>query len=244
MNRRHSRSLQFFILLLVFSVNEVSSAQTCGSSRASTQEDHGDLSQRYSTVFPNATIEIDPKTGIPMKLKGQVTVPGANSAREASDMLLHSLLGKLLSPAEWRVASERESLTGSTIMYELLYKDREGGLLPIFNATISVRLDRDNRVVSMDNQTQPINKSDTFDPPAPATEKSAIRVAKRYLSLQNPGIQVVGSPTARAGVLVVVGAPTAVWNINIKTSEPTADWQVFINAKSEEVIEARNLAVY
>lgn len=237
-------TLQLLILLLVLSIRGDLVAQTCRSSRVLRQEDQSNLTLQHSNLFPDATIETDPKTGMPIKLKGEVTVPGANSAREASDTVLHSLLADLLSSTELRVASERESLTGSTIMYELLYKDRKGDLLPIFDATISVRLDRDNRVVSMDNQTQAINKGSDVDPPQPSTEKSAIRAAIRCLSLQNPGLQVVGSPTARAGVFVVDGTPTGAWKVNVKTSDPTADWQVFINAKSEKVIKARNLAVY
>jgi Zn-dependent metalloprotease len=195
-------------------------------------------------VIPNAVVQKDATTGQVRHVEGQVSVPGASSARDAATKFLETNartlgLSQLLASKDpdtgLRIVQEQKSLTGTHFTYQQFY-----GNLPVFDEQLKVKVDNNLKVTTLTHDIEPVPPGRGVEQPLSREEAitAAVAAVQSKSGPSNP-------PTAEAGILMSKAAgPTAVWRVKFKTRSPGADWEVMVDGATKQVLSVRNRAQY
>lgn len=211
-------------------------SQTCV--RTASQQTTVQISKELSREFPNATIQTYPDFGVVKQFAGRVVVPGARTPSEAAQLFLTRYKKFFTNTPrfdEFRQIHEVKSLTGTSLGFARLH-----GGFPVIDDLLSINVDKQMAIIQINNSFTPIRKPLQTNP-LQVDKAHAVRTA--LTTLEEPQY-VADQPAAVLSVTVVNERAVAVWKVTFKTRKPAASWQILVDAKSNDVVAKRNVAVY
>lgn len=226
-------TLGFLILQTAYSQTQVRTAIPVLKQQPAVQ-----IAKELSREFPNATIQTDAEFGIVKQLSGRVAVPAAKTPSEAAQLFLTKYKRYFSNTPrfdEFRQIHEVKSLTGTSLGFARLHAG-----FPVIDDLLSVFVDKRMTIIQINNSFTPIRKP-LQATPLRVNKAHAVQTALTALGEQQ---YVVAQPAAVLSVVVLNEMAVAVWKVTFKTRKPAASWQVLVDAKSNQVIAKRNVAVY
>lgn len=195
--------------------------------------------EALSSEFPNATVQRDTEFGIVRKLRGKVAVRGAKTPSEAAQLFLKKykrLFTNTPKFDEFRQIHEVKSLTGTSLSFA-----RHHVGLPVIDDLLSIFIGKGMNVLQINNNITPIKTPLEAGSLWLVEKGKAVQTALTGMDAQqNP----VEQPAAILSVVVLNGVALAAWKVTFKTRKPAASWQVLVDAKSNQVLAKRNVALY
>lgn len=191
-----------------------------------------------SREFRNATVQWDAEFRIVRQLRGRVSVLGGKVPSEAAQLFLKKHKRQFTnSPRfdEFRQISEKRSLTGTSLGFARYHAG-----LPVIDDLLSIFIGKRMTILQINNNFTPI-RTPLESGPLPVAKARAVAMALTAIGEQQTPVE---QPAAILSVVVSNGVAVAVWKVTFKTRTPAAAWRVVVNAKSNQVIAKRNVALY
>lgn len=192
-----------------------------------------------SCEFPNATVQRDTEFGIVRQLRGKVAVRGAKTPSEAAQLFLKKykrLFTNTPKFDEFRQIHEAKSLTGTSISFA-----RHHAGLPVIDDLLSIFIGKGMNILQINNNITPIKTRLEAGSVFSVEKGQAVQIALTVMDEQQTPVE---PPAGILSVAVLNGVAVAVWKVTFKTRKPAASWQVLVDAKSNQVIAKRNVALY
>jgi Zn-dependent metalloprotease len=231
-----------FILFLAYGslMTQIAIGQAQGPNTSPVLEQRlaSQTAKELTREFPNIRVQRDAEFRIIKQLSGRVTIPGAVTPSEVAQLFLSEYKKEFTNTPEFdefRLIHEAKSLTGTSLTFTRLHAG-----FPVIDDLLSMFIDKEMTIIQINNNFTPVRKPLQTDA-LPVTKAHAIQTALTdFAELQNP----VEQPAAVLSVAVLDELPVAVWKVTFKTRKPAASWQILVNAKSDQVIAKRNVALY
>jgi len=138
---------------------------------------------------------------------------------------------KVNSENEFILRASRNSLSGHTLRYQQTINS-----VPVYDTEVTIHISNKNKVTHVannyDKKVLQINTAPTF------FKTSAIEIAKSYLKAEEP----ISREESKLYVYNKTGVTKLVYIVTIKANLPVGLWQVIMDAKSSEVIEAKEIS--
>lgn len=196
---------------------------------------------------PNAQVQTDLETGEIRRVRGSITVTGADNPEEAAETFVRRQSALLLRRQTLLgdVAAERkvESLTGTHVIVTRRYNG-----LPVFDNEVAVTLNKevDNVVTLLNNEMESITSA-AAPPAAPPDPEQALAAALRSLRAEN-GVEDTDAQlrhsTPTLGYVVQGGRAILAWDVLVSTRTPLAVWDVMVDPSDNRILSKRNIAAY
>jgi len=140
---------------------------------------------------------------------------------------------KIANDDVFMLKASRSSLSGHTLRYQQTINN-----IPVYDTEITIHVSKKNKVTNVaDNYDPNVNKIDT----SPVLQKtSSIDIAKNHINAQ-------GNITTQESNLFVYNKmeeTKLVHVVHIKANLPLGYWEVIIDAKSGEVLKARDISIH
>lgn len=231
-----------FILFLAFGslMTQIGSgqAQVPNTSSVLEQRSSSQTARELTREFPNIHLQRDAVFGIIKQLSGRVTIRGAVTPSEAAQLFLSKYKKEFTNTPEFdefRLTHEAKSQTGTSLTFTRLHAG-----FPVIDDLLSMFIDKEMAIVQINNNFTPVKKPLRTDS-LPVSKAHAVQTAlTAFDEPQTP----VEQPAAVLSVSVLDDTAVAVWKVTFKTRKPAASWQILVNAKSDQVIAKRNVALY
>jgi len=171
----------------------------------------------------------------PRIVAGQLSLARAQQPDLAARDFLsaHRSLFQIDNPYKLALVDSRDSLQGHHIRFEQTY-----GGLPVFGGQIAVHLDRDNRIVQVNNSYLPVKSRPDMamrlEPELSAS--SAFESVKQRLQISD--VEIIDNP--RLVVYLQDGAPQLAWQIAFGSDAPVRHWLAIVDAQSGQLLELRD----
>ncbi len=228
-----------FEFLVTHSVHiTLSQAQVLNTRQALGRRSAFQTGSKLIREFPNATVQRDSEFRIVKQLSGRVAVRGAKTPSQAAQLFLKKYKRQFTNTPgldEFRLTHEVKSLTGTSLSFTRLHAG-----FPVVDDRLSIFVDKGMAIIQIKNDFTPVTK------PLRSGPLSIVKVLAIQTALTAVGEQEtpVEQPSAILSIAVLNGMAVAVWNVTFKTRKPAASWQILVDAKSDEVIVKRNVALY
>ena len=176
---------------------------------------------------------------VPKKVYDFRTEPLLGTVKEIAETFLKENLGvlKISAPFEdLKFEKVKESLASKTVLFQQYFKGT-----PIHGAWIAVHIDNQNRVFMVKNDTVPvsqlqerISKSKAGLLPSSKVDAIITKKIKQYGVLDT-------KIKKQSRIYTLKGNLRNVWKVKFGTKKPAASWILFIDKKTGQIIEERNV---
>lgn len=213
-----------------------------------TIDEPGGLTEPAAGVIPGATVQLDRHSRAIRRLEGAIAIPGAATPAAAAAAFVDSILrlpaksgGPTILVAD--PDSSRQTLTGAVQTFQLHYANTDdGSRLPMPGNVVTVRLDREHRIVAASNDTIGVANPVRLQVTRGISADRAAAAAQQWLAERQQRIVTLGDP--RRVVFVSRGTPVLIWYVQVLTASPSASLRVLIDAQSARVVSVVNAATY
>ncbi|MBI3893348.1 MAG: M36 family metallopeptidase [Candidatus Wallbacteria bacterium] len=176
----------------------------------------------------------DAASGVPARIFGASTEPMGSTPEEAARNFLRKnarVFAMQSTTGDLKTMQVRESLAGQHVR---MLQHVKG--LPVIGAEVSVHMDKDLRVQTVNNAYVPGLAN--LDTASTVSREAAIEAARKAAGVTG---ELRAPATAEKAVFAKGGVAAVAWRTMVPSSKPLGDFEVVVNAKTGKVLSLQNL---